>query len=118
MFDHAHKRRHPPAQMFSPAILYHEGRSFEVIISNISLSGLCFHSRRRLEIGETAELEVERKARSGTIEEGAQGTIVAIHKGGIIFPHGLEFTETLSLDRQPVLYRYLESVGIASLSDR
>jgi hypothetical protein len=104
------KRRHPRALMFSPAILHFEGLSSEVIVSNISLSGLCFHSRKRLEIGKAALLEVERKRRSGIIAERVQGTIVAAHGGGIIFSYGMQFSETLSFEKQPFLYLYIDTV--------
>lgn len=103
------KRKHPRIPVVSKATLLSELPFFKVMITNMSLSGLLFHSRKWLDFGKTVALQIEGRYRKEGFKEVVTGKIVAVNRGGVGFSYGVQFDEVLTLKNQPSLFRYLQS---------
>ncbi len=103
------KRKHPRLPVVSNAMLLSEVPFLKVMITNISLSGLLFHSRKWLDFGKAVALQIEGRYQKETFKEVVEGKIVAVNRGGVGFSYGVQFNKILTLEKQPSLYRYLQS---------
>lgn len=103
------KRKHPRLPVVSKAMVVSESPALKVMVTNISLSGLLFHSRKWLDFGKSVSLQIEGRFRKETFTEIVEGKIVAVNRGGIGFSYGVQFKEILASENQPSLYRYLQS---------
>lgn len=103
------KRKHPRLPVVSKATLLSELPFVKVMITNMSLSGLLFHSRKWLDFGKTVALQIEGRFRKEAFREVVTGKIVAVNRGGVGYSYGVQFDEVLTLENQPSLYRYLQA---------
>ncbi|MDC4203493.1 MAG: PilZ domain-containing protein [Candidatus Manganitrophus sp.] len=103
------KRKHPRLPVVSKATLLSELPFVKVMITNMSLSGLLFHSRKWLDFGKTVALQIEGRFRKESFREVVTGKIVAVNRGGVGYSYGVQFDEVLTLENQPSLYRYLQA---------
>lgn len=103
------KRKHPRLPVVSKATLLSELPFVKVMITNMSLSGLLFHSRKWLDFGKTVALQIEGRFRKEAFREVVTGKIVAVNRGGVGYSYGIQFDEVLTLENQPSLYRYLQA---------
>lgn len=103
------KRKHPRLPVVSKATLLSELPFVKVMITNMSLSGLLFHSRKWLDFGKTVALQIEGRFRKEAFREVVTGKIVAVNRGGVGYSYGVQFDEVLTLESQPSLYRYLQA---------
>lgn len=81
----------------------------KVMVTNMSLSGLLFHSRKWLDFGKTVALQIEGRYRKEAFREVVTGKIVAVNRSGVGFSYGVQFGEVLTAEKQPALYGYLQS---------
>jgi len=103
------KRRHPRLPVVSKATLLSELPFLKVMVTNLSLSGLLFHSRKWLDFGKAVALQIEGRYRKEVFKEVVTGKIVAIKQGGVGFYYGVQFDKVLTPEGQPSLYGYLQS---------
>lgn len=103
------KRKHPRLPVVSKATLLSELPFVKVMITNMSLAGLLFHSRKWLDFGKTVALQIEGRFRKEAFREVVTGKIVAVNRGGVGYSYGVQFDEVLTLENQPSLYRYLQA---------
>jgi hypothetical protein len=103
------KRKHPRLPVVSKATLLSETPLLKVMVTNISLSGLLFHSRKWLDFGSSVTLQIEGRYRKEAYREVVTGKIVAVNRGGVGFSYGVQFDAVLTAEKQPSLYGYLQS---------
>ncbi len=103
------KRKHPRLPVVSKATLLSELPFVKVMITNMSLSGLLFHSRKWLDFGKTVALQIEGRFQKEAFREVVTGKIVAVNRGGVGYSYGVQLDEVLTLENQPSLYRYLQA---------
>ena len=103
------KRKHPRLPIVSKATLLSEVPFLKVMVTNMSLSGLLFHSRKWLDFGKSVALQIEGRYRKEPFKEVVEGKIVAVNRGGVGFSYGVQFNKVLSLENQPSLYQYLQA---------
>lgn len=103
------KRKHPRLPVVSKAMLLSEVPFLKVMVTNISLSGLLFHSRKWIDFGKAVALQIEGRYHNEAFTEVVEGKIVAVNRGGIGFSYGVQFNKILTLENQPSLCRYLQS---------
>lgn len=97
------KRRHSRIPFFGKAKISTSPRSIEVMISNISLGGLLFHSNKDFELGKEMVIQVKGAHKGKSFEEKVTGRIVAVHRGTAGNSYGLQFGAYLDESRQPCL---------------
>lgn len=103
------KRKHPRLPVVSKATLLSEVPFLKVMVTNMSLSGLLFHSRKWLDFGKTVALQIEGRYQKELFREVVTGKIVAVNRGGIGFSYGVQFDKIITAENQPSLYGYLQS---------
>lgn len=103
------KRKHPRLPVVSKATILSEVPFINVMVTNMSLSGLLFHSRKWLDFGKTVALQIEGRYRKEPFREVVTGKIVAVKRGGIGFSYGVQFDKIITSGSQPSLYGYLQS---------
>lgn len=103
------KRKYPRLPVVSKATLLSELPFVKVMVTNMSLSGLLFHSRKWLDFGKTVALQIEGRYRKEAFMEVVTGKIVAVNRGGVGFSYGVQFDKVLTAEKQPSLYGYLQS---------
>ncbi len=103
------KRKHPRLPVVSKATLLSELPFLKVMVTNMSLSGLLFHSRKWLDFGKTIALQIEGRYRKQPFKEVVTGKIVAVKRGGVGFSYGVQFDEVITAENQPSLFGYLQS---------
>lgn len=103
------KRKHPRLPVISKATVLSELPFLKVMITNMSLSGLLFHSRKWLDFGKAIALQIEGRYQKEAFKEVVTGKIVAVNRGGAGFSYGVQFDQVLSAGNQPSLYGYLQS---------
>lgn len=97
------KRRHSRVPFSGKAKIPTSPRAVEVMISNISLGGLLFHSKKDFELGKEMVIQVKGSHRGKGFEEKVTGRIVAVHRGTAGNSYGLQFGAYLDESRQPFL---------------
>lgn len=104
------KRKHSRLPVVSKATLLSELPFVKVMVTNMSLSGLLFHSRKWLDFGKTVALQIEGRFRKEAFREVVTGKVVAVYRGGVGYSYGVQFDKVLTAENQPSLYGYLQSI--------
>jgi len=97
------KRQHSRVPFSGKAKIATATRPIEVTISNISLGGLLFHSKKDFELGKEMVIQIKGTHRGKDFEEKVTGKIVAVHRSSAGNSFGLQFGTYLDESRQPYL---------------
>lgn len=95
----------PPAQLPGEQL---SGEQLTGYAINISRGGIAFYSERPFNINTELYLTLFFKDEGGEMREGISGIVRWIKPVGNIFALGVQF-RNISKDKQPVLFKYLES---------
>lgn len=98
------QRKQPRIAFAGKGIITSGARPIEITVSNISLSGVLFHTKERFDLGKQLNLKIKGEENGKPFEEQLAGRVVAIHRGEQTHSYGLQFVAHLTAERQPCLF--------------